>query len=302
MASGTQAVEAFAAATGTLLATVDRASVALQAAREDLWPLGKRGGGRTTPHVEPKHLVNLALALACADPITASARVVRQYRHLRVAKNLHQEIASTRRELPDLPSEFPTWPGDVPRTPYDVLTRKSRDIPDGIGLVATRLKNFGVTLGDHLDGLVREALQSPLERDGLLQLGFSVGLTVDVNPQASVSIRYQLDDGIHTETSSYFPQSALGDHGSAPSRPPARPIRLVTLPFELFAVLADLWGDTLAHRKTKGATPARVAPSANGSPLFDPCLMPRTDEPDRLISSDLSRCVRAPSTHVPNGD
>ena len=47
-----------------------------------LWPIAAKGGGRGSARLEPRHLVNLALALAVADPITSAPRVVAGYRAL----------------------------------------------------------------------------------------------------------------------------------------------------------------------------------------------------------------------------
>lgn len=80
MTTGSRAIAQLAGATGIMQSRIDRASVALQSA--GMWPMGARGGGRTTPHVDPEHLVNLTVAIACADPITSAAEAVRRYRPL----------------------------------------------------------------------------------------------------------------------------------------------------------------------------------------------------------------------------
>ena len=82
MATGAHAVDWISKATGILPATVFRTARALREADPTLWPQAAKGGGRGAAHLEPRHLVNLALALAVADPIAAAPKVVAGYRAL----------------------------------------------------------------------------------------------------------------------------------------------------------------------------------------------------------------------------
>ena len=82
MATGAQAIEAIARATGLLPATVGRAARSLREAGQDLWPQAAPGGGKNAVHVRPGHLVNLVIALAVADPLTTAAVLTVIFRSL----------------------------------------------------------------------------------------------------------------------------------------------------------------------------------------------------------------------------
>jgi hypothetical protein len=82
VATGAHAVDWLARDTGTLRAKVFRTARQLQMADPDLWPKARKGGGRGAAHLEERHLVSLALALAVADPITAAPASVRRFRAL----------------------------------------------------------------------------------------------------------------------------------------------------------------------------------------------------------------------------
>jgi hypothetical protein len=88
MATTAQAIERFALVTGPAEAHVGRVARILQLAKDadmrslDLWPTGKQGGGKSAVHVQPHHLVNLAIALAVADPITTGPGRVLAFRSL----------------------------------------------------------------------------------------------------------------------------------------------------------------------------------------------------------------------------
>jgi hypothetical protein len=91
VATGAHAVERIAEATGILPATVFRTVRTLREADPTLWPEAAKGGGRGAAHLEPCHLVNLVLALAVADPITAAPKAVAGYRAL-VRHRLQQMV------------------------------------------------------------------------------------------------------------------------------------------------------------------------------------------------------------------
>ena len=55
---------------------VFRTARALQETDQTLWPKAAKGGGRGAAHLEPRHLVNLVLALALADPIAIAPQTV----------------------------------------------------------------------------------------------------------------------------------------------------------------------------------------------------------------------------------
>ncbi len=82
MATGAEAIEVVARVTGILPATVGRAARALREAGQDFWPQAAPGGGKNARHVRPHHLVNLAVALAIADPLTDAPEQSLAFRNL----------------------------------------------------------------------------------------------------------------------------------------------------------------------------------------------------------------------------
>jgi hypothetical protein len=76
MATGAQATERVAKATGVSVTYVERAARILKEADADLWPKARKGGGKGAAHVMRPHLVNLLLALMVADPITEAPEIV----------------------------------------------------------------------------------------------------------------------------------------------------------------------------------------------------------------------------------
>jgi hypothetical protein len=71
MATGAEATERVAEATGLLPSTVFRTARLLREAEKGLWPEAAKGGGKGAAHVERRHLANLAIALAVNDPLLA---------------------------------------------------------------------------------------------------------------------------------------------------------------------------------------------------------------------------------------
>jgi hypothetical protein len=84
-ATGPEAVKEIAAASRLPEEVVDRHARRLKEAGRDLWPLSRRGGGRGSAYVQPKHVTNLVLALAAAhlSPVD-SPNVVERFRTLRI--------------------------------------------------------------------------------------------------------------------------------------------------------------------------------------------------------------------------
>jgi hypothetical protein len=224
--TGSQAITRLALETGTLFASIDRASVALQAA--GCWPVGKRGGGRTTPHVEPSHLTNIAIAMMAADPITAAAEWVERYRGLIVASTLEiQQITEA----------------------GGTVTTTERHV-DGCrrGLLMGVMHAFGNTLGHWLDGLLSLTTEQPEALD-FMWSALTVELTVRREfPEAAMAITYKMPDdpGLTIETNRFL----IKHEEDMPPLPPelaVQPRRVVTMPYRLFEVLRELAADTLAH-------------------------------------------------------
>jgi hypothetical protein len=80
VATAADAIQRIAEATGSLPATVSRTARALREADARLWPQGAQGRGQAA-QVEPRHSVNLVIAIATGFPVDAVANVQR-YRTL----------------------------------------------------------------------------------------------------------------------------------------------------------------------------------------------------------------------------
>lgn len=228
MATGTQAIARLAAETGTLLASIDRATVALQAAR--LWPVGRRGGGRTTPHVEPTHLTNIAIAMCAADPITAAAEWVERYRGLVVAHTLERK-------------EIVEEGGITTTTVRHVDGRRQ-------GLLMGGLYSFGNTLGHWLDGLLLLTTEPEAQQfTDFMWSALTVELTIRREfPEAAMSVTFKMPDdpGLTVETNRFL----VRHEEDMPPLPPTlavQPRRVVTMPFRLFEVLRELAANTRAN-------------------------------------------------------
>jgi hypothetical protein len=82
MATGTEAVEAIAKATGIAPTTVARAARTLKEAGGDLWPKAKPGGGINAAHVQPHHLAYLMIALMATDTMSLAAEAAVEHARL----------------------------------------------------------------------------------------------------------------------------------------------------------------------------------------------------------------------------
>jgi hypothetical protein len=238
VATGAHAVDWISKATGILPATVFRTARALREADPTLWPKAAKGGGRGAAHLERRHLVNLALALAVADPINAAPKVVAGYRAL------------------------------VRHRPQHVMQ------PEHTGRAARLLTGvFGGAddLGGDLERLVElladgayHAINDQLVTDILREAGLCVELVVDPRvPRARVTFHgFDLPDDLatHTETLLYRPRNTPRGLSKnldpawtfLPPATDASIIRTAILPVSLFIVLAALWDTT---RRYRGETP-----------------------------------------------
>jgi hypothetical protein len=224
MATGAQATARLAGETGSMWSRLERAAVALQAAGK--WPKGSRGGGRATPHVEPEHLVNLMLAIACADPITAAAGAVHRFRSLIVSRTVEVQEVEIR--------------GDG-----GVITRLTPE-PARRSAAEAALHQFGNTFGARCDGLLLLASRDRLVRDfawGAVSFTFTLD---DEFPEAALTFSNSIgtDRMRRTIETSRF---RIAHDEDMPQRqtPAAAPVRTVTVPFAFFEVLRDLAHDTL---------------------------------------------------------
>jgi hypothetical protein len=91
MATGTEAVEAIAKATGIAPTTVARAARTLKEAGGDLWPKAKPGGGINAAHVQPHHLAYLMIALMATDTMSLAAEAAVEHAGLSRAGRQQRE-------------------------------------------------------------------------------------------------------------------------------------------------------------------------------------------------------------------
>jgi hypothetical protein len=255
VATASKAIDDIADATGILRATVFRAARALREADPLLWPQGEAGRGRAA-HVEPRPLVNLALALAVADPITTAPQIVSGYRDLILSSALY--LRPERLEDPITGALFHQT--ECPVT------------PEGLVLVEGILSS---TLGSACERLIEllASAEKPL-RDRLHIYGLHLELIVDRIPSASIV--YRTIGGEEMRLSYALRQIGLPLSNNFLPPPPVAPLkRQVTIPFALFEVLADLWADTLARQASKGrATPAQGRkPPSDSEPASGMCVM-----------------------------
>ena len=240
MATATEAIERIADDTGIPTGSVDRVARVLKQSRPNLWPRSGQGGGSKAAHVEPSHLVNLALGLAVADPITTAPQIVSGYRELTLWDALYMRPEC----LEDPITEALFHQTGCPITPEGWV------LVDGV---------LSGTLGSACERLI-ELLASPAEkplRDRLRIYGLQLELIVDRTPSASIV--YRTIGGEEMHFSYLLRQIGLPLSNNFLPPPPVAPLkRQVTIPFALFEALADLWADTLAHHASKGrAIPAQ---------------------------------------------
>ena len=225
MTTAAQAIEQVAAATGTMQATVFRAARALREADVRTWPQGTAGRGKSA-HIEPHHLVNLAVALSVADPITTAPTMVAGYRGLVCA---------------GLPMLLPEQESASIRLLVDLLDRQS-------------------DLGTLLDKVV-DFLGDPSEKhrgEAAIEAAFAVRFdTGSAWPSATIEFG-RVDRGEHQVSILFLPrQGVLAGHDPtndfAPSMAAAPIIRTVTLTAPFWGMLGDLWSDTQSYRLARGA-------------------------------------------------
>ncbi len=264
MATGAQVTERIAAATGELPSTAFHAARTMREANPNLWPLARRGGGKGAAYVERHHLVNLALALAVAKPITTAPRMVLGYRNL---------------------------------VPFGGLPYQ----PEHMGVVSHLLFGPPVTdgrvfgnkggLGADLETLIR-VIASDLtqsDREWLVHSKIEVRLIVGSDtPEATLSY----SDGTEWDETRrleipYRPQYSKTPHQSDPNwnfapLPAEAPIvRHSIIDARLFNILADLWTDTERFRAVTSVTAptkSRVLRKKTTTPASTSTIFPDVDK------------------------
>ncbi len=290
LATGAEAIEAVTDATGLVSWTVNGAARALREASPNLWPQGAKGGGRRAAHVEPAHLINLALALNIANPITQAPELVPIWGDLAVQDHPWAKPPPPQR----LPANFNELLNTVDkRYPYSPplpsITSWKRQI--GVSFPSSRapLSAYrvlpGVTLREALTNLIdwisrpegAEVRSDLYDKEMTILLSWRPIPGPLFEPKARISYK----SGPVYETCNVYTQRQLPlthERESALRRHPAAPMRSATITFSLFEVLADLWSDTLVRRSiystlsSPAVAPASATPGTEsaGSPAREP--------------------------------
>jgi hypothetical protein len=139
VATGALATKTVADATNLLPATVFRIARVLREADPKLWPEAAKGGGRGAAHVEPRHLVNLAIALAVNDPLLA-VKAIPVYRSLVPDKPAQHALSSDSGQAASVLAANGLFNGK--RRLGDELDRLLEMLPNGG--IADALENAGL--------------------------------------------------------------------------------------------------------------------------------------------------------------
>jgi hypothetical protein len=236
VATGAEATERIAEATGLLPSTVFRTARLLREADKGLWPEAAKGGGRGAAHVEPRHLVNLAVALAVLqDPDIVAAKVIRAYRAL-VAHRRDQHVL----------------------------------VEDDVGQAASLLMtndmfNGSRALGAELERLIELLTKGDSARvleSASLYIEFFVELRV---PRVGIGYyQFDLPDDTRSHTVKLLYRKPSIPPSISGQLDPYRdflPRRLITrtalLPAVLFTAMAELWAHTKQHHAITAVRPFR---------------------------------------------
>jgi hypothetical protein len=234
VATGVQAAERIAAATGLLPSSVFRTARTLREAGKGLWPEAAKGGGKGAAHVERRHLINLAIALAVNDPL-AAVKAIPAYRGL----------------IPHRPEKHAPDPEHAGQAASLLMTNDMFNGRRAIGAELDRL----------LDLLTQGDTAGTLENAGL-HIEFFIELRVP-----RVCVRYHafdLEDDLATHTTELLYRKPNTPPGVSRELDPYwnfLPPRLITrtalIPVSLFTVMADLWADTKRHHAETTARQTR---------------------------------------------
>jgi hypothetical protein len=214
MATGAQATERVAKATGVSVTYVERVARILKEADADLWPKARKGGGKGAAHVMPSHLVNLLLALMSADPITEAPEIVPRCRAL--IPVLNNNLASDEFE-PGLESR-----------------------------IVAILDDFcpGLNLGERFEGLVRTLMRTN-NRNRVHQLLGKFDVERSFQSGGTISATAEISDAVigFVEPIGGL-LSLMQDLPEGWEKPEAAIADTKSVPFRIFETLADLALDT----------------------------------------------------------
>jgi hypothetical protein len=244
MATGAEAIERLAKATGRLPSAVFRLARVMRETDSTLWPAAGKGGGKSGAHVEPEHLVALAIAVAVADPIAAAPRIVTGYRDM-------------------------VW-NTVP-----AIKPEHRGHATGL-LEGARLFRADITAGELLAELVDLLAGQPDVANTLRAVGWRADVEKDPRIPRIV-VRYietdlQPDDGYAEHRFILRPRDTpVGLSRNADpawnflkssGTPHDTMLLTMSLLVRVFVVLAELWGDTQRHHRKTISLPATASAAA----------------------------------------
>jgi hypothetical protein len=224
VATGAEATEYIAKAAELLPAYVFRTARILREADKGLWPEAGKGGGKAAVHVRPRHLVNLAIAIAINDPLNA-VKAIPAYRAL----------------LPHRSNQL------------DAVAPQDRGVVWSL-LKANGLFNGRDSLGVELERLVGWLTKGDSARD-LKSAGGYTEFFFDRLPRASFVYRtWDAEDDLEAPVVRLLyrrpniPPDLSRDLNPYWNFPFPRLItRMAVIPVSVFSAMADLWADTKQH-------------------------------------------------------
>lgn len=253
MATTVEAVLGVTAAIGWRPILITNHMRALRLGGADVWPKSGQGGGKSSVHVDPKHMVSLILGLA-SESGPSALRTVQTLRNLRAHPT--REVTPPIEALPEA-GEFVRKIVSTPAPP-DVLAW---------------------TLGERIEAMIAAAAEAMLQGDDdSLAAMRAEAWIFNVAPDLPAAWAFgQTPEGVAT-TDQYQPANGLLPALLEPPRAPVR--RSFSFGFALIEVAAELVADT--HRqRAKRAHPAPEKGPENKEP--DPCRdrAPATDRSSR---------------------
>ena len=238
MATVTEAVEVFAAATGMPLGTVSKFARSLRETVPPLWPASGKGGGKVATHVREADLVHLLLGFAGAQPSDAPEAVV---------------------ALRDLPA---TDRQTVPSGGWRPL---------GMLPANTALEVHNCTLGERLAALLAQLVALKVADEAAYRRIF---LRVDLDPSLRLATIYEArtpgDGFINFETYGAPIQELLERKLEELQRVWAPIPKITRLDQNHLKIAAEILADTLAHHGSQPPLASiNAAPAENETP--PPC-------------------------------
>jgi hypothetical protein len=182
MATGQQALEYISRKAGIPFNPLERYARVLRDERNDFWALGKQGGGRFAAHVQPAHLINLAIAVAYGEQ-SLGPRVVETFRVMVVTgeishandKNLAAALKQIRKltlgqALEALVDRLADDPAKCPK--FEVTIHKSKELSECFAELLLHGHNEKVIIPYVIPEMTTEAKESRWFLDTKTTIGF----------------------------------------------------------------------------------------------------------------------------------